>query len=66
MITESDFILSDRISAICKTADMKFRSKLEADFRREYQNVEFLFRQRPGLGGMAPFPPSVSRVLDRP
>ena len=56
LITDSDFILSDRISAICITADMSFRSRLEADFRREYQNVEFLFRQRPGLGGMAALP----------
>ena len=52
MITDSDFILSDRTSAICITADMSFRSRLEADFRREYQNMEFLFRQRPGLGGL--------------
>ena len=28
---------------------MSFKSRLEADFKREYQNVEFLFRQRPGL-----------------
>ena len=41
---------------------MSFRSRLEDDFRREYQNVEFLFRQRPGLGGMAALPPSVSQV----
>ena len=53
MITDSDFILSNRTSAICITADMSFKSRLEADFKREYQNVEFLFRQRPGLGGMA-------------
>ena len=52
LITDSDFILSDRTSAICITADMSFKSRLEADFKREYQNVEFLFRQRPGLGGM--------------
>ena len=48
LITDSDFILSDRTSAICITADMSFKSRLEADFKREYQNVEFLFRQRPG------------------
>ena len=30
MITDSDFILSDRTSAICITADMSFRSRLEA------------------------------------
>ena len=62
MITDSDFILSDRTSALCITADMSFRSRLEADFTREYQNVEFLFRQRPGLGGMAALPPSVSQI----
>ena len=62
LITDSDFILSDRSSAICITADMRFKSRLEADFKREYQNVEFLFRQRPGLGGMAALPPSVAQV----
>ena len=62
LITDSDFILSDRTSAICRTADMSFKLRLEAEFQREYQNVEFLFRQRPGLGGMAALPPSVSKV----
>ena len=62
MITDSDFILSSRTSAICITADMSFKSRLEADFKREYQKVEFLFRQRPGLGGMAALPPSVAQV----
>ena len=41
---------------------MSFKSRLEADFKKEYQNVEFLFRQRPGLGGMAALPPSVAQV----
>ena len=62
LITDSDFILSDRTSAICITADMSFKSRLEADFKREYENVEFLFRQRPGLGGMAALAPSVAQV----
>ena len=53
LITDSDFILSDRTSAICITADMSFKSRLEADFKREYQNVEFLFR---------PLPSSVAQV----
>ena len=48
MITHSIFILSDRTSAIRITADMSFKLRLEADIKREYQNVEFLFRQRPG------------------
>ena len=62
LITDSDFILSDRTSAICITADMSFKSRLEADFKREYQNVEFLFRPRPGLGGIAALPPSAAQV----
>ena len=44
LITDSDFILSDRTSAFCITADMSFKTRLEADFKREYQNVEFLCR----------------------
>ena len=36
LITDSDFILSDRTSAICITADMILESRLEADFKREY------------------------------
>ena len=62
LITDSDFILSNRTSAICITVDMSFKSRLDAEFKREYQNVEFLFRQRPGLGGMAALSPSVAQV----
>ena len=32
MITDSDFILSNRTSAICITADMSFKSRLELCF----------------------------------
>ena len=62
LITDSDFILPDRTSAICITADMSFNTRLETDFKKENQNVEFLFRKRPGLGGMTALPPSVSQV----
>ena len=62
LITDSDFILSDRTGAICRTADKSFNANLEADFKREYQNDEFLFRQRPGLGALAALPPSVSQL----
>ena len=44
LITDSDFILSDRTRAICITANMSFKMRLEADVKRENQNVEFLFR----------------------
>ena len=62
LITDSDFILSDRTSAICITADMSFNTRLETEFKREYQNVEFQFRQRPGLVGLPSLPSSVSQV----
>ena len=62
LITESDFILSYKTSAICVTTDMSFNTRLEADFKRESHNVEFLVRQRVGLGGIAALPPSVSQV----
>ena len=32
---------------------MSFRTALAADFKREYKNVEFLWKQRPGIGGVA-------------
>ena len=48
MITDIEFILSGRTSAICIAADMSFKTELEAVFKREYQNVELVFRQRPG------------------
>ena len=41
---------------------MSFNARLEADFERENQNVDFLFKQRPGLGGMATLPPSISQI----
>ena len=41
---------------------MSFKTKLEADFKRKYQNVEFLFRQGPGLGGLVAFLSSVSQM----
>ena len=34
-IRDSDFILSDRTSAISITADMSFNTRLEADFKKE-------------------------------
>ena len=44
---------------------MSFKTRLEADFKTECQNLEFLFRQRPGLRGKAALPPSVSQVPDK-
>ena len=32
---------------------LEFRTALAADFKREYKNIEFLWKQRPGIGGVA-------------
>ena len=39
VLTDSDFILTNRTCAIAITADMSFRTALAADFKREYKNV---------------------------
>ena len=62
LITDSDFILTNRTCAIAITADMRFRTALAADFKREYKNVEFLWKQRPGVGGVAALPPAASQI----
>ena len=62
ILTDSDFILTNRTCAIAITADMSFRTALAADFRREYKNVEFLWKQRPGIGGVAALPPAASQI----
>ena len=41
---------------------MSFRTALAADFKREYKNVEFLWKQRPGIGGVAALPPAASQI----
>ena len=48
-----DLNLTDRKSSFCITADQSFKARLEAEFKREYQNVEFQFCQRPGLNELA-------------
>ena len=52
VITDSDFILTERTCAIALKADVSFKTALAADFKREYRNIEFLWKQRPGVGGM--------------
>ena len=55
IITESNLILTKKTCAIAITADMSFKTALAADFRREYKNIEFLWKQRPGKrGGQIP------------
>ena len=62
ILTDSDFILTNRTCAVAITADMSFRTALAADFKRENKNVEFLWKQRPGIGGVAALPPAVSQI----
>ena len=50
ILTDSDFILTNRTCAIAITADMSFRTALAADFKIEYKNVELHWKQRPGIG----------------
>ena len=60
ILTDSDFILTNRTCAIAITADMSFKTALVADFKREYKNIEFNWKQRPGIGGVAALPPAAS------
>ena len=62
ILTDSNFILRNRTCAIAITADMSCRTALAADFKREYKNVEFLWKQRPGIGGVAALPPAASQI----
>ena len=65
ILTDSDFILTNRICAIAMTADMSFKTALAADFKRKYQNIEFLWKQRPGIGGVAALPQAASKKLGK-
>ena len=62
ILTDSDFILTNRTCAIAITADMSFRTALAADFKREYKHIEFLWKQRPGTGGVAALSPAASQI----
>ena len=62
VLTDSDFRFTNRTCAITITADMSFKTALAADFKREYKNIEFLWKQRPGIGGVAALPPTASQI----
>ena len=61
ILTDRDFILTIRTCAIAIPADMSLKTALAADFKREYKNIEFLWKQRSGIGGVAALPPVVSQ-----
>ena len=44
---------------------MSFRTALAADLKRVYKNVEFLWKQRPGVGGVAALPPAASQITGK-
>ena len=61
-MTNSYFILTDRTCAIAITADMSFKTALAANFKREYKNIEFLWKLRPGKGGEEASLPAASHI----
>ena len=61
-LTDSNFILTNKTCVIAITAVMSFRTALAADFEREYENLEFHWKQRPGIGGVAALPPAASQT----
>ena len=61
-MTDSNFILTNRTCAIAITVDMSFKTALAADFKREYKNIEVLWKQRPGIGGVAALAPAASQI----
>ena len=62
VITDSGFILAERTCAIAITADASFKTVLAAKFKKEYKKIEFLWKQRPGVGGMIALPPVASQI----
>ena len=56
IVANSDFILTERTCAIAITADLNFKTALAAEIKREYKNIKFLWKQRPGVGGMIALP----------
>ena len=62
ILTNSDFILTNRTFAIAITADLSLKTALAADFKREYKNIEFPRKQRSGIGGVAALIPEASQI----
>ena len=65
LLKDSDFKITKRTCAIATSSDMSFRTALAADFKREYKNIEFLWKQRPGLGGIAALPSAASQIPEK-
>ena len=61
-LTDSDFKLTNRTCALAIAADMSFRTVLAADFKREYKNIELLWKQRSGRGVVAALLPAALQI----
>ena len=51
-MTDGDFVLTERTCALAITADVSFKATLAADFKKEFKNIDFLWKQSPGVGRM--------------
>ena len=57
-----EFILTDSTFAIAFTAETTFRSALAADFKRDYNTSEFLWKEIPGIIDVAALQPAASQT----
>ena len=64
-MTDGCFILTERTCATAVAADVNFKTALAADFKRECKNIEFLWKPRPGVGGMIALPPVASQIPEK-
>ena len=65
VVMDSDFKFTERTCAIAITADVRFKAAQAADFQREYKSIEFLWKQRPDVGGMTALPPVASQIAGK-
>ena len=62
VLTDSDFILTNRTCAIAITADMSFRTALAADFKREYKKRGIPLEAKTRDRGRSSLTPAVSQI----
>ena len=64
ILTYCDFILPDRTCPIAISVDMILKTALAADFRQYNKCIEFLLKQRLGVGAVTALP-LVAPILPR-
>ena len=63
ILTDIDLIFTDRTSATAVKFDMSFRiTYVSSQLQGEYKNIEFLWKQRQGLGEVAALPSATSQI----